>query len=239
MTDILFQLPTNPVAPKTTISDLTTLIYGPTKSGKSTFCSHSDGAIFFATEPGLNSLNVFQVGIDDWKTLKMASAAIAKGEHKFKTVVIDTIDNAYKMCSEYACAKAGIQHESDLPFGKGFSATNNEFQRVINRLARLPYGLIMISHSCEKEMETRTGKLTRTVPTMPEGARKFIVGLADLVLFADLEKDKSGTWQRVLRTKPNPNYDAGDRTGLLPETLPLDYNLMEEELKKGSKKNVR
>jgi hypothetical protein len=27
----------------------------------------------------------------------------------------------------------------------------------------------------------------------------------------------------VLRTKPAKHYEAGDRTGRLPETLPLDY----------------
>jgi hypothetical protein len=26
-----------------------------------------------------------------------------------------------------------------------------------------------------------------------------------------------------MRTKPSPNYDAGDRTGRLPEVIPLDF----------------
>ncbi len=30
--------------------------------------------------------------------------------------------------------------------------------------------------------------------------------------------------ERVLRTKPHPTYEAGDRTGRLPELLPLDYS---------------
>ena len=29
---------------------------------------------------------------------------------------------------------------------------------------------------------------------------------------------------RVMRTKPHPTYEAGDRTGRLPEQLPLDYD---------------
>ena len=29
---------------------------------------------------------------------------------------------------------------------------------------------------------------------------------------------------RVLRTKPHPTYEAGDRTGRLPDVLPLDYS---------------
>jgi hypothetical protein len=28
----------------------------------------------------------------------------------------------------------------------------------------------------------------------------------------------------VIRTKPNPAYEAGDRTGRLPEVFPLDFD---------------
>jgi hypothetical protein len=36
-------------------------------------------------------------------------------------------------------------------------------------------------------------------------------------------EDGKPVWQRVMRTKPSPNYDAGDRTGRLPEVIPLDF----------------
>ena len=98
---------------------------------------------------------------------------------------------------------------------------------MLNKLAFLPYGLILISHSQEKEIETRTGKHTRIVPTLPDKARKIVIGLVDLILFCDLEmkpgEDGKPSWQRVMRTKPSPNYDAGDRTGRLPEVIPLDF----------------
>jgi hypothetical protein len=35
--------------------------------------------------------------------------------------------------------------------------------------------------------------------------------------------DGKPVWQRMMRTKPSPNYDAGDRTGRLPRTLGLNY----------------
>ena len=72
------------------------------------------------------------------------------------------------MCAEHVCQKFKIEHESDLGFGKGYALINNEFYRVLNKLSLLPHGLILISHSQEKELETRTGKLTRVVPTLPE-----------------------------------------------------------------------
>ena len=52
--------------------------------------------------------------------------------------------------------------------------------------------------------------------------------MVDLILFCDLEitKDDDGnpTYRRVMRTKPSPNYEAGDRTGRLPETIDLDFS---------------
>lgn len=179
------------------------------------------------TEPGLNRLEVFQTPITCWDDLLQACAEIAEGKHEFKTIVVDTVDNAYKMCSDYVCKKFKIEHESDLGYGKGYALINNEFQRVINKLAFLPYGLILISHSQERDIETRTGKHTRIVPTLPEKARKLVTGLVDLILFCDLDiktgEDGKPVWQRVMRTKPSPNYDAGDRTGRLPEVIPLDF----------------
>ncbi|MDF7806251.1 ATP-binding protein [Pontiellaceae bacterium B12219] len=220
-------LPQSKTKPKASLHNLTALVYGPSKIGKSTWCSHAENALFLATEPGLNSLEVFEAPITCWDDLLQACAEIAEGKHDFKTIIIDTVDNAYRMCADYVCKKFQIEHESDLGFGKGYALINNEFQRVINKLAFLPYGLILISHSQEREIETRTGKHTRIMPTLPDKARKLLTGLVDLILFCDLEtkvgENSKPIHQRVMRTKPSPNYDAGDRTGMLPEVIPLDF----------------
>jgi hypothetical protein len=85
----------------------------------------------------------------------------------------------------------------------------------------------LVSHSQEKEIETRTGKYIRIIPTLPDKARKIVLGMVDLILFCDLEvtSDESGkpVYRRVMRTKPSPHYEAGDRTGRLPETIDLNF----------------
>ena len=220
-------LPTQKTPPKPNLADLTVLVYGATKIGKSTWCSNADRAVFLSTEPGLNSLEVFQVPIRSWDELLAACGEIAEGNHEFRTVILDTVDNAYRMCAEHVCRKFKVEHESDLGYGKGFALTNNEFQRVLNKLAFMPCGLYLISHSQEVEIETRTGKYNKTVPTLPEKARKIVLGLVDMVLYCDIET-VAGTEgrtvaRRVMRTKPSLNYEAGDRTGKLPEVIDLDY----------------
>ncbi|HWR49697.1 MAG TPA: ATP-binding protein [Bryobacteraceae bacterium] len=221
-------LPTTKTAPRPYLADLTVLLYGQTKAGKSEFCSHADAALFLATEPGLNSLNVYQVPVQSWEDLLNACAEIGEGKHPFKTVIIDTIDNAYKFCVDYMLRKFKIDHESDLGYGKGYAIVNNEFQRVLTKLAFLPYGLFLISHAKEIEMETRTGKYTRIVPTLPEKARKIVLGMADMVLYCDLEltdgENGAQGIRRVIRTKPSLYFEAGDRTGRLPETIELNFS---------------
>jgi len=119
-------------------------------------------------------------------------------------VIIDTVDNAYKFCTDSILKKFKIEHESDLGYGKGYAIVNNEFQRVLTKLAFLPYGLFLVSHAKEIEVETRTGKYTRIVPTLPDKARKIVLGMVDMVLYCDLEvtvgENGEQRMRRVIRT---------------------------------------
>ncbi len=220
-------LPTAKTPPKRSLSDVSILLYGPSKIGKSTFASQAPDAIFLATEPGLNALEVYQQPIANWGEFLEICAELAKGDHPFKTVVIDTIDILYRLCADHICQKRGLEHESDGSHGKIYGLIKNEIYRVLTKLAHLPYGLILISHSQDRDLETRTGTVTRTVPTLSESFRQIVIGLVDLILYCDVqvEQAEDGTrkYRRVVRTKPSPNYDAGDRFGCLPEVMDLNY----------------
>ena len=231
-------LPTQKTPPRDSMSDLTVLLYGASKIGKSTLCSSADHALFLATEAGLNSLDVFQQPILNWQGLCVAVTDIEKGDHPFKTIILDTVDNAYKMCADHICRKSNIQHESDLGFGKGFSLVNTEFQRVLTKLSLLPYGLYLISHAQDKEMDTPTGKRMKTIPTLPGKAREIVLGMVDIILFCDVEMvpgpEGKKIERRVMRTKPSSLYEAGDRTKRLPETIDLDFNAFVDAYKSGT-----
>lgn len=233
-------IPTAKTPPKSDFRDLTTLIYGHPKIGKSTFASNFEDALFLATEQGLNHLNVYQMPITSWQQFLDACNEIARGEHLFKTIVIDTIDNLYKLATEHMTTKKGVEHISDVAgFGKGYALLNNEFHRVLTKLSSLPYGLVMISHARTVEVDERTGKYTKTVPTLPEGARRTVIAMADMILFCDQMVVKGGDGQlveeRVIRTKPGKFWEAGDRTGRLPETLLLSYPVFEVAFNGGTR----
>lgn len=194
----------------------------------SSFANRFPEAIFFECEPGLNHLEVFKVPTYTWDDFLAACKLVAQGGHSFKTIVVDTVDNAFKFCTEWVCAKHGIEYEGHMAHGKGWALVKNEWHRVLTRLASLPYGLILISHAVDKTIETRIGEYIKTQPSLPDRARGVVLGLVDMILYGDAvtRKDAAGnvTVERVLRTKPHPTYEAGDRTGRLPEVLPLDYD---------------
>jgi len=181
-----------------------------------------DNPLFLATEPGLEALEVYEVKIPDWKTFLNVCAEIQQGGHPFKTIVIDTVDNLWKACSEYVRNKLGIMHESDLVYGKGWAMVRDEFFRVLRKLALLPYGLVMTSHVDLIEVKTRTSTITKAVPTIPKTGREIILGWVDMILYAETIVTDDGE-VRIIRTKPSENWEAGDRTKRLPPVVPLDF----------------
>ncbi|MCA9173058.1 MAG: ATP-binding protein [Planctomycetales bacterium] len=221
-------LPKQRTKPITELDKQTILLYSAPKLGKSTFASRFPEAIFFECEPGLSHLEVYKVPTYKWEDFLAACKLVAQGNHPFKTIVIDTADNAFKFCSEYVCGKHNIEYEGDMGHGKGWALVKNEWHRVLTRLASLPYGLVLISHAQDKTIETRTGEYTKTQPSLPDRARNVVLGLVDMILYCDAVARKDATGNviidRVMRTKPHPTYEAGDRTGRLPEMLPLDYD---------------
>ena len=219
-------LPTNRTPPNIDATRLKVLVYGACKIGKSTFAAQSADALFLATEAGLGALDVYQNPIHNWDDMIAACAEIAAGKHPFKTVIVDTIDNLYRFCAEAICKKMRIDTLGDAEFGKGFAMCNSEFLRVLTKLSLLPYGLVLISHSQDVEVKTRTGKSMKTIPTLPGKARLIVLGLVDVILFVDQETttvDGKPVSRRVVRTKGTDVYEAGDRTGKLPDTMDLDF----------------
>ena len=182
-------IPTKKTSVTLGLGDQVVTIYGAPKIGKSTFASQFPGALFAATEPGLNHLNVYQIPINGWKDFLSLGAALASDPLQVETLVVDTVDILYLQCQSAVCDKAEVQHPS--------------------------------------------GKHMRWAPTLPPSARNIVEGMSDLLLFADVDGDGS----RVLRTKPSQRWIAGDRSGKLPETLPLSYDSLSSTFSGKAKKN--
>lgn len=216
-------LPTEKSCKEVKLSKQKIIVYGRPKVGKSTFCSYFEDAIFLATEPGLNHLEVFKVNITTWEDFLKVCGEIATGDHNFKTVVIDTVDNLVDLCSDYMCKQNNIDHPGDLKGGKGWTDITSELRRKLVKLASLPYGLVIVSHSKQEEIETKTKKYNRFTIDIGGKNKSLILNMADIILFIDSEI-RDGEEIGVIRTKPSVFWDAGDKSELLDSNIeyPLD-----------------
>jgi hypothetical protein len=200
-----FSLPTKLSVPSGEVGDYSLLIYGEKKIGKTTLASQFNEAFFMMCEPGGKALKIYQSPIRSWDELKKYVSLLTK-DKKFKTVVIDTVDNAYKMCVDYICKKLVIADLSEEDWGLGWRAARDEFSAEITKLLHHK-GVIFISHSVEREIKTRSGvKYHRISPTMSGQAREFLEGIVDIWAYYFYEDKK-----RFLLIEGNDHVGAGHR----------------------------
>lgn len=228
------KLPTEPKPRCTDLTQYKFAIYGIPGAGKSTLASKFPGALFVPTEPGLNYLEVHQITDDDgnpkicknWTEFCQAIRIICATKHDFKTIVIDTVDNALEFCALHTLASRGVEHESDEGFGKGWNMITREFKKAINHLTNSGFGVVFISHEKTGQKETKGVKRIHTDMSLSNQGKTFINGLVDFVFFTYVDNDH----KRWMQTKATPNVNAKDRTGHLPPVMPIDFDNMKKEI---------
>ena len=201
-----FELPTEKSKPHTSVGDYTILLFGEKKIGKTMLSAQFPDAFHCMWEPGGKALELYQHEFTDWGTFKKAVTKLRK-DKRFKTVVIDTVDLAFKAADAYACMKLAIDDPSEEDWGRGWRAIRKEFEREIHRLLSAGKGVVFISHSMEREIKSRRGgSHDRVVSTMPKQAGDCIEGLVDIWACFTYDGDK-----RVLVIGGDEDITAGHR----------------------------
>ena len=148
-------------------------------------------------EPGGKSLELYARDVHNWEELKQY-VKLLKGSREFKTVVVDTVDLAYKQCYEAVCKKLGIDHPSEEGFAKAWNMIRDEFQKWMSELLKLDRGVIFVSHATEKEIKRRWGDTEhRIMTTMPKQAREVLEPMVDV--WAYCEYGEHGEREFVIR----------------------------------------
>lgn len=221
------------------------LIYGQPKVGKTTFAAEFNDPLFICTENRHKHLNIYKMPAEgcysDWSQLKDIFRKIIQdtksGKFKWKTVVIDTIDNAYKFCREYTNKKLNISHESEAAWGKGYEEIKTEFFRVFSALTSLDIGIVFISHSKEKFLKDEVVELTKTTPSLDDKGQAVINPLVDIIGYIGFNPDKEKREQRLLYLQGTKTLDAGCATDVvMPAKIDLNYEAI---LKQFNKKEIK
>jgi hypothetical protein len=204
-----FVLSTEITEPSDRLEDYIILLTGEKKIGKTTLASefNSDKSYFLATEVGYRGLRIRKSDITDWRTAKAAARALKKAGKKYGPIIVDTVDKLYALCESYICEKLMINNLSDEEWGKGYAACRKEFDAFITLLSQIGVGLILITHTEEREVKRRGGgTYDRIVPTMSNQARKVIEPLVDIWCYYMYDEER-----RVLVIQGDDHISAGHR----------------------------
>lgn len=199
-------LPTTKTAPSEVLQDYSILLFGEKKIGKTTLASMFVDNLLLCTEPGAKSLDVFKMDVRTWKEFKKIIRLLRK-DKRFRTVTVDTVDLLFKLCDGQVCSDLGIDHVSEADWGRGWSAVRDEFTTVMADLMSLGKGVILISHSTEKEIKPRSGpKYDRIQPTMPNTARDICEAMVDIWAYFHYDGH-----DRILTIRGDEHITAGHR----------------------------
>ena len=214
------------------------VIYGPEGVGKSTLASHLPSPVFLDTEGGTHHLDVVRFpDARTWDDVTSAAAQLARGDHEFKSFVIDTADWLEKRLAEHLCRKASKESIEDFGYGKGYVLVAEEFAKFLASLDTLLHGgthIVFLAHSTVRKFESpdQVGSYDRYELKLSKQVAPLLKEWADLILFTNYvtkvaESDSGrrrgiGGRERVIMTTHCAAYDAKNRHGL-EEKLAFNY----------------
>lgn len=215
------------------------VIYGPEGIGKSTFASKFPDPVFQDTEGSTKAMDVARFEAPKkWDDLFSVITDILKDPSCCKTYVLDTADWAEMLCIKYTCEKGGVNGIEDFGYGKGYTYTQENFKKLIDKLDDLiaaGINVVVTAHAKMRKFEQpdEMGAYDRWEMKLSRQVAPMLKEWADMVLFANyktfvIEDDKTKSkkaqgGKRVIYTTHNPCWDAKNRYGL-DDCLPFDYS---------------
>lgn len=222
---------------------LKVVIYGPEGIGKSTFASHFPAPLFIDTEGSTDHMDVARTETPTSLAMLMGLLNDLKANDQgFKTLVIDTIDWAERLCIDAVCAKNAKTGIEEFGYGKGYTYVYEEMGRILNLLSDIRdtgMNIVLTAHAAIRKFEQpdEMGAYDRWELKLINAPKcnscAMVKEWADMVLFAnyktyavaadkDGKKFKARGGERVMYTTHDPCWDAKNRFGLAPE-LPFDF----------------
>lgn len=210
-------------------------LYGVPFSGKTTFANQASDVLHLNTDGNVKYVDGARLIIRDeiklngriketifaWQMFKDAVETLCVGQHEFKTIVIDLVEDLLEHCRVYMYDKLGINHEADAGYGKGYDMVRTEFLPQIRRLTNAGYGVILISHEIASELTKRNGeKITTIKPNLQEKYANKIAGMVDIVGRVIVEEDDS----RWMKFKTDNIQFGGGRLRFGTDKVELDYH---------------
>ena len=134
------------------------VIYGPEGVGKSTLAGQTPDPVFLDIEGGTHHLDVDRFdAAATWDGITSAVAQLAKSDHPFRTLVLDTADWLEKRLAEHLCRKGNKESIEEFGYGKGWVILAEEFARFLGSLDSLlarGMNVVFLAHATVKKFES-------------------------------------------------------------------------------------
>ena len=226
------------------LSGYITFLYGPPKSGKTTFGSKMPNALLLAFERGYNALpGVIAQDITSWGEMKQVVRELKKPEVKerFKSLIVDTADIAADMCQKYICNQLGIDNIGDGGWtNNGWAKYKKEFDDTFRMLAQLGYAVVFISHDKEKTIAPQNAEEYQQISSsMQSSALAIIENMSDIIGYAHPKvSDNNSEMVLTLRSLDN-SVRCGCRFKHIKPEVPFTYEALTDALNEAIDKEAQ
>lgn len=218
------------------------VIYGPEGIGKSSLASQFPDPLFIDTEGSTNNMDVARLAKPSSWQMLLSQIEFVKQQSPCKTLVIDTIDWAERLATDFVTQRANKDSITKFGYGEGYIQLEEEFGKFLNKLSDLVemgINVVLTAHAkitkfeqpdemgAYDRWELKLGNKTtaKTAPLAKEWA--------DMVLFCNYKtlsvatddkgkKFKGQGGKRVIYTSHHPAWDAKNRFGL-PDELDMSF----------------
>ncbi|MCI1904611.1 MAG: AAA family ATPase [Enterococcaceae bacterium] len=217
-------------------------IYGPEGIGKSTLAAQFPDPLFIDTEGGTSNMDIARLDKPSSWQMLLQEVEDVKINRPCKTLVIDTIDWAERLCIQFVCAKYNKKGIEDFGYGNGYTYLGEELGRLLDKLQELIDGginVVLTAHAQIKSF-TRPDELgaydrwelklgnKKTIATTAGLVKEWV----DMLLFCNYEiaiistndkgKKKAQGGKRMMYTTHHPAWDAKNRFQL-PEQIEMNF----------------
>lgn len=221
-------------------------VYGAPFSGKTTFATAAEDHLVLSTDGNAQYVtDNYKVITDEvtvngrmtqrklaWQVFKDELEKLEAGS-KYKTIVVDLVEDTYEMARLFMYQKLGITHESDDSF-RAWDKTRTEYLSTMRKLMNLPYDIILISHEdTSKDITKRSGEnITAIKPNITDKVANKLAGMVALVGRCVCDNGKY-----ELHIKTDEVTFGGGRLGINNVVLPLEWEEVSKlfEAKTGGK----
>ena len=220
------------------------ILYGTSGVGKTTVASQADAPVFIQTEDGAGSLTLDAFPIAQSYDAVLEAISSLYGDHKFKTLVLDSLDHLEPLIWKKVCADNNVKTIEQLTFGKGYTLALDLWRELLQAMRGLRekkkmHIILIAHHALRKFSDPEMDQIDRYEIKLNSKASALVQESCDMVLFCKhkniTKKEDTGfgnsrtrgisTGKRVMCTTETPSYVAKNRFNL-PDELDLSWSAL-------------